>query len=193
MALQYLVDRVVNLDDDGNVTRFIKVKADSTDKKPVDYIAEGSTWYDRDTAKWYIFNLKQKKWIVPDDFDGSSSGDDVFTVRALQEFVPGSDSLPSIKLDKTWNEIKNAVEAGKFVVSCFYDEPDTIYSDLKATAYSALGKIGLKETSKYYVTFYSFVNTNKDDETTPRSVYESDSPDGELVEVKESDSEEPVN
>lgn len=163
--IKYIIDRVVNLDDDGKVTRFIKVKANSSDKKPIDGICEGSTWYDKDTATLYIFNAERKNW---DAIGGGSSGsEDFFVVRFSTKTVDvtkdgRSTVLTAATLDKTYSEICDAVEAGKFVV--INDQNHSSNASIFGIATNILffsSAAYSEQDHTYHVIFYAMDNNDK--------------------------------
>ena len=87
MAYEPIEERVVKIDPDGKVIKFIRGRIASTDFKPVDGIYVGSKLYEYDTGKEYIFNAAKKKWIVP---HGEGSGD---------SFVPVSGGTPVVEAE----------------------------------------------------------------------------------------------
>lgn len=70
MAYEPIVDRVIQINPDGTVIRFIRAWVDSKDFKPTKGIAVGSRIFERDTGKIYSFTSNHK-WVVPDDYDDS--------------------------------------------------------------------------------------------------------------------------
>lgn len=66
MAYEPIIDRVIQIEPDGTVIRYIKAEIDSSDIKPTLGIAVGSNIFERDTGKQYYFTNKGK-WVVPDD------------------------------------------------------------------------------------------------------------------------------
>lgn len=76
MAYEPIIDRVVQINPDGTVIRFIKANIDSTDQKPTFGIAVGSNIFERDTGKQYFFTTKGK-WVVPDDFSDEEFDEEI--------------------------------------------------------------------------------------------------------------------
>ncbi len=74
MAYEPIIDRIVQTKADGTVVRFIKGFINSDDPKPVTGIYDRSELYERDTGKWYLFNMSMGEWFVPDDNTGGGSG-----------------------------------------------------------------------------------------------------------------------
>lgn len=70
MAYEPIEERIVRMNPDGTVIRYVKGFISSTDKKPMTGIADRSELFERDTGKWFLFNEKKKQWIVPDDYEG---------------------------------------------------------------------------------------------------------------------------
>ncbi len=112
--INYTVDRVVQMKDDGQVVRFIKGSIKSTDTKPTIGIYDRSTLYEEDTGNYYVFNQRLNKWQLHDPDDGnegsgggsgSGIGGGLFKINK-----DGDDTL-----DKTWQEIYDAYLAGKSI------------------------------------------------------------------------------
>lgn len=67
MAYEPIEERIVQMNPDGTVIRYVKGFISSTDKKPMTGISDRSELFERDTGKWFLFNEKKKQWIIPDD------------------------------------------------------------------------------------------------------------------------------
>ena len=63
MSYTPYVDRVVKIEADGTVTRFIKAFIESGDYKPQKGIATGSTLIERDTGGFWIYSERLNKWV----------------------------------------------------------------------------------------------------------------------------------
>lgn len=61
--LRKISERVVEIQDDGDVITFFEGYCDSSDEKPMEKVAEGSNLIETDTGDWYFFNEKSGVWI----------------------------------------------------------------------------------------------------------------------------------
>lgn len=80
----------------------------STDAKPTEGVGNGSCFIEMDTGKGYFFDVENIQWHEQSGGSGGGgSGETMFIIT--KDSGEGS-------LDKTWNEIKAAHDAGKMCV-----------------------------------------------------------------------------
>ena len=93
---------------DNNV--LIEAACLKTDTKPTTGIANGSKCIEMDTGKTYMFNEEDSEWEELQSSGGGGGGTEPLIVTATK------DDNNVWTLDKTYNEIKTAVESGRVCV-----------------------------------------------------------------------------
>lgn len=79
----------------------------STDTKPTEDVNNGSRFYEMDTGKNYMYDAEGQQWLEQSSEGGSGGGGSIGGGLVVVWAVYDDDSL-----DKTWQEIHDAMAAG---------------------------------------------------------------------------------